>query len=850
MSYPILYKANETDFSHLGLGVLSDSISALVTEERNGQFELVIKYPIDGALFKEIKNDRLIKADASNKLKDQRFKIIRITKPAKGFVAVYAEHISYLTQDLALEPEVEYSGDALTALNIWKNNIVDDHPFTVYSDIATTGSGKWTINQVENPRRALGGVQGSILDSYGGEYRFDNYHIGLYSQRGDDSGVLIAYGKNLTDLEQDEEIANTYTSIYPYSVITDEDDSEKEEIITLPERYIDSQYIDNYARRKILTVDFSSGEIKTVEQLRSRTERYIVENDVGVPRVNLRVKFIDLAKTLDYKHLKPVEEINLCDLVTIYFEKLNIMQKAKVIKTVWDVLLDRYESIELGEARASLSDSVNTIVDGKVDKVEERVNLVQVAANGKNKVLRGPQEPITGMSANDLWYKPVGDGEIEMYQWDGIVWRLIVSTAVNEEIDTRISDAKSTADNARTEASKAYNEVQTAITNAQSAYEYAGSAIRAANGKNTVYRGNIRPIGTSEKPLKENDIWFEQAIENGTAVVRLHVHDGNNWVLKANDASTLGGTLDLSGLNVINLNMDSATGGALHLDRGITVENNGKKVLQVENGNVTMEVDNLLIESKGINDVIGTAIYQDNKNVGLVYTDKSGNEKALINIGENGPYLSGENIVLDGNTIVDGAFTVTDALFADNMNISKFTTGTLNAANVNLINVNVENLVGNMSEFVKTHWNAINSRASINGTELKFTHNDGSYTQIGVDGLRRRATGSNKPYHYLVHVTTFIQGESSTTPRWIQLPSEFKGKPFSVYLALADSMLPQAPSQGRYAIHRMVACRHPNFNIDYSGARVPIIAYNKSLRVDDPGITNTGYVQGMLIAIY
>src|SRR5699024_5604332 len=129
-------------------------------------------------------------------------------------------------------------------------------------------------------------------------------------------------------------------------------------------------------------------EITTVAQLRARAKRYITDNEVGVPKVNLRVKFIDLAKTLDYKHLKLVEEINLCDLVTVYFDKLDIMQKAKVIKTTWDVLLDRYDSIEIGESRATLSDSVNTIVDGKVDRVEDKVNLVQIAANGKNKVFK------------------------------------------------------------------------------------------------------------------------------------------------------------------------------------------------------------------------------------------------------------------------------------------------------------------------------------------------------------------------------------------------------------------------------------------------------------------------------
>lgn len=421
LSYPILYKANETDFTHLGVGVLSESATAFVVEERNGIFEFEMQYPIGGALFSELKNDRLIKVDASPKLKSQRFKIIRITKPANGFVTVYGEHVSYLAQDLALKPEVPFSGTALSALNTWRMNLVDEHPFTVYSDVQTTGSGKWTIYKVENARRALGGVEGSLLDIYGGEYRFDNYHIGLYSQRGDESEALIAYGKNIMDLTQEEEIASTYTSIYPFAILRD---GENEELLTLPEYFVDSEHVSKYARRKIQVVDFSQDEIDTVAKLRTRAEGYIKQNSVGVPKVNLKVKFIDLSKTLDYEHLKMVEEINLCDLVTIYFDKLDIKTKAKVIKVTWNVLLDRYEEIEIGEARSSLSNAIVHTLDGKIERVQQRITTVQVAANGKNRIFRGLDQPTTGMSLNDLWYKPVGDGETELYRFDGAYWKL------------------------------------------------------------------------------------------------------------------------------------------------------------------------------------------------------------------------------------------------------------------------------------------------------------------------------------------------------------------------------------------------------------------------------------------
>ena len=426
MSYAVLYKANETDFNTLGLGVLRDAISPLVTEERNGQFELTMSYPVDGALFDEIKNDRIIKADAGHSLKAQRFKIIRITKPAGGVVKVYAEHVSYLSQDLALKPSVSYNGNATQALTAWKNNIVDEHPFTIFSDVQTTGSGVWTIDKVENARRALGGVAGSILDTYGGEYRFDNYHIGLYANRGSDSGALIAYGKNLTDIEQEEEIANTYTSIYPYTNIRDEEGNES--LLTLPEYFVDSEYTSNYARRKIKTVNFQQDDITTVEQLRERAQQYIADNDIGVPSVNLTVKFVDLSKTFDYKDLALVEEINLCDQVTVYYEKLGIRQKAKVIKTVWNVALDRYDELVIGKAKASLSQSIGTTVDGKLETVVTDLNSVRIAADGKTKIFTGTSEPLA-TNINDLWYKPVGDGGVEMYRWDGVIWGLQKSSA-------------------------------------------------------------------------------------------------------------------------------------------------------------------------------------------------------------------------------------------------------------------------------------------------------------------------------------------------------------------------------------------------------------------------------------
>lgn len=465
LTYPVLYQANETDFRSMGIGVLTHAKSCFVTEERNGIFESKMEYPASGSLFKELKNDRIIKADASTDLKDQKFKIIRITKPIKGIVTVYAEHVSYLSQDLALKPSVHYSGTANQALRIWENNIVDEHPFEVYSDIVLDKSGTWTIDKVENARKALGGVTGSILQSYGGEYQFDNYTIRLFQNRGVDNGALIAYGKNLTDLTQEEEISNTYTSVYPYSIIRKE--SGDVEVITLPEYFVDSEYLNNYARRKILVIDFSQDEIDNVDDLRSAAKSYAERNEIGVPKVNLKVQFLDLTKTLDYKDLKAVERINLCDWVTIYFEMYDIYQKAKVIKTVYDVLLERYDSLEIGQARASLTQTIDATVDNRVQPIRDQLNTVQLQANGKNKTYTQTDEPTNYQDyiVGDSWVRPIGENDRELYHWNGTNWQFLLSTLKTREAEQAITEQQAALEEVKTTADYSYDQLQQTIAN-------------------------------------------------------------------------------------------------------------------------------------------------------------------------------------------------------------------------------------------------------------------------------------------------------------------------------------------------------------------------------------------------
>ena len=350
MSYPILYNPTETAFDHNGCGILGDCASCLVTEEANGAFELSMQYPMDGIHFEDIQGRSILKAKADQFRDPQLFRVYNISKPnMNGIVNISAHHISY---DLSGIPVAPFTADGVAlALAGLKSNAVVDCPFEFWTDKDTTG--KFTVPHPASIRSRLGGVQGSILDVYTGEYEFDNFTIKLHNNRGMDRGVSVRYGKNLLSLKQEENCQNIATGIYPYW-----QNPETGAIVQLPEKIVNAP--GEYGFRKIRTVDFTSyfQEQPTEEQLRSTTERYIKNNEIGVPIVSLDVSFAQLQKSEEYKHLKLLERVSLFDTISVEFPALKVSAKAKAVKIVYNVLLDRVEVVTLGSVRANIADTI------------------------------------------------------------------------------------------------------------------------------------------------------------------------------------------------------------------------------------------------------------------------------------------------------------------------------------------------------------------------------------------------------------------------------------------------------------------------------------------------------------
>ena len=381
MAYPILYKANETNFEHLGVSVLSDASKCHVSREKNGIYILEFDYPVNGKDVDKIKEGMYIKSDAGYRTKNQRFVVSKITKTQNEF-KIYCQHISQVKTTMnAIRPDITVTSvSAMGALRAWRDNLLDSREeFFVQSDISTLNSTTWKVENIENARDALGGKAGSILDVWGGEYEFDNLNITLHRSMGIDNPTIIAYGKNLLDLEQEQSILETYTSVFPFKKYTD--DNNREQLITLPEILLDSTHLNKFTHRRILKVDFSSDEnLKTVEQLRSKAKSYIKSNNVGVPKTNLKINYQDLSKVEGVFDNPALEQIDLCDKLKVYYNELGILnENAKVVKVIWDVILEENHEIEVGDSRSSFTDSTSAKLESlqvQNDSVLARINAL------------------------------------------------------------------------------------------------------------------------------------------------------------------------------------------------------------------------------------------------------------------------------------------------------------------------------------------------------------------------------------------------------------------------------------------------------------------------------------------
>jgi phage minor structural protein len=462
---PILFNKDEQSFDTYGLGELNVT-KGTATRERNGNYTLYAEIPVNDPMVSILKKEMKLKADAGLRTKNQTFEISRVVKDSSNIVKIYGQHISHKLGYMALRNATVFAGSAYSALSIWKGALIGDLRFDVWSDIQTTGKGVFDISKMENARQALGGVEGSILDIYGGEYEFDNMTVRLHKQLGRTAPTVLEYGRNILSAESDETIESSYTSVLPFATYTpdkpegDTSDSQPDPItVTIPENYVDSKYKALYAHRRIKVVDFSSEfksdsknkDIPTPDKLRKLATDYMERNSIGKPKINTKIEYVDLAKTLDYADRGWIEEVELCDIVPVYYPQIGLTDETLEITTItYDFVNERNESVEFGDIGTNVRATMQSGLAGKVDDIAKAQqdfenSLPDYLLNAQGNKVWYNQPDDKEHKVGDIWFEKNGLYD-RMYVWNGEMWEKRIDTEdidkVKKEFDKQLEQAK------------------------------------------------------------------------------------------------------------------------------------------------------------------------------------------------------------------------------------------------------------------------------------------------------------------------------------------------------------------------------------------------------------------------
>lgn len=349
---PILYDANETSFTSNGLGRLRDIIEAKVVEERNGVYELDFSIPVTSEDYRDIQIGRIVAVTHDDSDDIQPFDIVSFTRPIDGVVTFHCVHISYRQSYMTVTGSNINS--LLAAFTLLKNSATPDNPFTYSTDrVQATGYVAAADGIPKTVRQMLGGVEGSILDTYGGEYEWDKFRVILHSSRGEPRDFSIRYGVNMLDYNEELDSSGTYMSCIPYwtdgttIVVGDRQDATGSTIT---------------GRGECVPLDVSdkfdsSESTPTKAQVESMGLSVMNSNNPMIPSQNIHVEFVRL-QDIGYENLESLMECKLCDTIKVVFPFYNTTGQFKIVRIVWDVLADRYESMELGDLSVTLAEAL------------------------------------------------------------------------------------------------------------------------------------------------------------------------------------------------------------------------------------------------------------------------------------------------------------------------------------------------------------------------------------------------------------------------------------------------------------------------------------------------------------
>lgn len=634
---PILYEKTETAFTSNGLGRLSDCIRCIATEERNGIFEVEFDYPVTGVLFNEIQEGRIIACTHDEQGDIQPFDIYRRTEPINGVVTFYAHHISYRLSEITVKPFT--AGSCAEALSKIKTQSVTTNPFTFWTNKSVTAS---LISDVPKIAKGmLAGEEGSILDIYGtGEYEYDKFNVKLHLHRGQDTNVSIRYGKNLIDYTNEYDVSESYTAVVPYWLgeVTEEGAEESTQVLVmLPELFITSGHSVPSGREVVVPMDLSDEfeDAPTVAELRTRAQSRLSASDAWLPNQTVTVDFVQLWQTEEYADYAPLQRLRLCDTCGVFVPMYDTALRLKIIRVTYNVLLDRYDQMELGDKPTTYTAVLEKMYDSKVAGVEAGLKSIAVdiqtaintaSADATAKANAAEQNAVSTASADATSKANAAQAAAEA---------------------TASADATTKANNAKTQAISSANsytdgQIASAKTTIQSEYEQAiedaTELIRGGTGGYvvTTVNANGQPI----ELLITDNLDLSQAVnvwrwnQGGLA------HSSNGYAGPFNDvAITADGKINASMITTGALNANLITAGTIK-------DRTNKNYWNLDSGQFVTKQGTLgefIIGTDGLSYSTSSAYYKMTKNYVRFGRLNSGNHNALAILGNQIDFYNGFN---------------------------------------------------------------------------------------------------------------------------------------------------------------------------------------------------------------
>ncbi len=560
MSFPILYDTNLTGWEDgtLGLGVLSDAISCVVEEERNSTYELEMEYPISGIHVDDIEKGYCLYVTHDNSGEKQLFEIYSVTKNLTK-MTVNARHISYRLNKATLLP---CSADTLaSAMVAVKGHSIgaDDFSFDACGRLV---SASWGFDCPLSVRSALGGVRGSLLDTYTGEYEWDNFTVKLHTKRGSNNGVTIEYAKNLTSLEAEEDAGDVFTSCIPYYKCQDE-------TYFYSSTPVVSEYTGEYTMCAPLDLteyfdapdDAEESWHPTADELTTQAKSYMAKNTVGVPSTNLDVDFVELWQSEEYKNVAPLQEVKLCDTVTVRYQKFGVDVTTKVISVKWDVLANRYSSIELGDAKGSFSKTLLNVASKEIGETEdEKLARLKGQTSSKMANLNAAVANIGTAMADKADIVDLHAATARIDDLDAKKANVADLDAANADIVKLNADI---ANITEVKADKAtVTTLESEVASVKSLKADKAEVNTLLTGKADIDLANIEQACITQTMISNGAIGSAQILDNAVT---------NEKVQSLSASKLTAGTIDAKNITVKNLNADEITTGKLNVG-GLTID--------------------------------------------------------------------------------------------------------------------------------------------------------------------------------------------------------------------------------------------------------------------------------------